>query len=338
MLLKVSILLILSIIFLILIIKFRNIKIIKGIIIISLVFIVSLTYKIGIKYFNYKNDITKSIMIAQDNIKVLEASINSNQEEKEELEHYLNDYDYNDLELKLDELYQEQKELDAVIKEKENYLEEQNSEYKSLTNEINLLKQIKVVIDNFPTYNQYPEYPNGCEVVSLYLMLKYYNVDVDLETLVDELPKGDAPYMNEGVIVGGDPEIEYLGDPHLSDGKGYGVYQKPIIELANKYKSGMKDITGSSLSNVLKLVNKGMPVQVWASVNMKNTKICLIWETYEEKKVSWMCGLHSLVIIGFTHNQVITSDPYNGTIKYYDRTQFEKMYNQYGKRAIYYEK
>ena len=338
MLLNISLLLILSVIFLILIIKFKNVKINKGIIIVALVFVVSLICKIGIKYYNYKNDITKDIIMAQNNIKLIEASINSNQEEKEELEHYLKDYDYSDLELKLDLLYQEQKDLDLEISEKEEILEEKNKEYKIILDEVNLLKQIKVIINDFPTYNQFPDLPNGCEVVSLYLMLKYYNVNVDLETLVNELPKGDAPNIVDDKIIGGNPEVEYLGDPHLSGGKGYGVYEKPIIELANKYKKGMKDITGTSLSNVLKIVNKGNPVQVWASVNMKNTKVCITWETIEGNKVSWMCGLHSLVIIGFTYNQVITSDPYTGTIKYYDMNQFEKMYNQYGKRAIYYEK
>ena len=338
MLIGIITILILSVVFVILLNKVMGVKLIKGIIIVSLVLIVPLTLKIGFKYYNYKNDVTKKILEATSSLKVMEASIDITESEKEELEYYLKDYDYSDLEEKISDLSKQDDELGAIIEEKELLLEKDNEEYKSILNEVNLLKQIKVIINDFPTYNQYPNYPNGCEVVSLYLMLKFYGVNVDVETLVNELPKGAAPEKVEDIIIGGDPEMEYVGDPRLSGGKGYGVYQKPIINLANMYKKGMKDIKGTSLANVLKLVNKGKPVQVWASVNMKNTRVCLTWETDTGKKVSWMCGLHSLVIIGFTHNQVITSDPYTGTIKYYDRTQFEKMYNQYGKRAIYYEK
>ena len=34
---------------------------------------------------------------------------------------------------------------------------------------------------------------------------------------------------------------------------------------------------------------------------------------------------------------IFTSDPDSGTSRAYDRTQFEKVYNFQGKRAIYYE-
>ena len=51
---------------------------------------------------------------------------------------------------------------------------------------------------------------------------------------------------------GGNPEIEFVGDP--TDEHGYGVYQKPIIEVANKFKSGMVDYTGHSLEAVLEIV------------------------------------------------------------------------------------
>ena len=198
------------------------------------------------------------------------------------------------------------------------------------------VKAKAVMINNFPTYSQFPNYPNGCETVALYLMLKYYGVNVSPETLVNNLKKGDGVHWENGIRYGGDPEIEFVGDPR--DAHGYGVYQKPIINLASKYKSGMTDYTGHSLSQVLELVRSGKPVQVWVSINLKNTSVCANWtHKASGKTINWICNLHSVVIVGFNDNYVYVSDPYTGSIKKYGRTQFQKMYNLFGKRAIYFK-
>ena len=196
-------------------------------------------------------------------------------------------------------------------------------------------KDVTYQINNFPTYNQNTDYPNGCESAALYNLLRFYKIEVSMSQLINALKKGDGPHYEDGVYYGGNPELEFVGDP--SDSHGYGVYQKPIIEVANKFKSGMIDYTGHSLDEVLAIVKKGMPVQIWASVNMQNTDICTNW-IYKEtgKKINWICKLHSVVVIGFNKNKVIVSDSYTGEIVSYNRKQVEKIYNLYGKRAIYY--
>ena len=120
------------------------------------------------------------------------------------------------------------------------------------------VKARTVMIDNFPIYSQFPNYPNGCETVALYLMLKYYWVNVSPATLVNNLKKGDGVHLEDGIRYGGNPEIEFVGDSR--DQHSYGVYQKSIINLASKYKSGMVDYMGHSLSQVLELVRSGKPV------------------------------------------------------------------------------
>ena len=198
------------------------------------------------------------------------------------------------------------------------------------------VKERTVMINGFPTYSQFPNYPNGCETVALYLMLKYYGVNVSPEVLVNNLKKGDGVHWEGGVRYGGDPETEFVGDPR--DQHGYGVYQRPIIALASKYKSGMVDYTGHSLNDVLEIVRSGKPVQVWVSINLKNTSVCADWiHKSSGKKINWICNLHSVVIVGFNNNYVYVSDPYVGKIKSYNRAQFQKMYNLFGKRAIYFK-
>ena len=190
-------------------------------------------------------------------------------------------------------------------------------------------------ITNFPTYNQKPDYPNGCEIVALYNLLRFYNISVSLDTLVNDLPKGDYPYLENDILYGGNPEIEYVGEPNGT--YGYGVYQKPILEVANKYKSGMIDYTGHSLNDVLSLVSKGIPVQVWVSINLINSEIYNTW-IYKptNETITWLGDLHSVVVMGFTSDTVLVSDSFYGNIKEYDYTQFNKIYNLFGKRALYY--
>lgn len=156
-----------------------------------------------------------------------------------------------------------------------------------------------------------------------------------MSKIVNTLKKGDGPHYEDGVYYGGNPELEFVGDPRDTD--GYGVYQKPIIEVANKFKSGMIDYTGHSLDEVLAIVKEGIPVQIWASVNMQNTDICTNW-IYKPtgEKINWICKMHSVVIVGFNKNTVFVSDSCTGKIEGYNRKQLEKIYNLYGKRVIYY--
>lgn len=121
-------------------------------------------------------------------------------------------------------------------------------------------------IDNFPTFHQYPKYPNGCESVALYNLLRYYNVNVTIDEIVNTLKKGEKVHFEHNVLYGGNPEIEFVGDPR--DIHGYGVFQKPIIDVANQYKKGIIDYTGHSFDEVLELVKKKIPVQIWCLISL----------------------------------------------------------------------
>ncbi len=315
----------------------------KSFVIIIILFIIIITLLncliINVIY-NYKNN---TISKEQEN-SLKETITNIDEEElnyeieKEELLEIMNDSNYDTI----------KGEIEQYLKENQEYkdkVETLKKDYNSLLKDITELKkdydelllESEFLIPNFPTYNQFPNYPNGCESVALYLLLKYNGVNVTVEDIVEKLKKGDTPHYENGIYYGGDPDIEFVGDPRSK--YGYGVYEGPIIDVANYFKPGIKNITGSSLSNVLSIVRSGIPVQVWASINMQNTKVCSTWtHKASGKKVNWICRLHSLVIIGTNYDKVITSDPYTGEIVYYDKTQFEKMYNTFGKRALYYEK
>ena len=231
--------------------------------------------------------------------------------------------------------------LDNNIKDLEENKSDLEKEIKNLKNQYNKLYEQMAntplyVIDNFPTFDQKQNYPNGCESIALYLLLKYHGVNVTPDQIINKLKLGDSVHIENGIKYGGDPEIEFVGDPRSKS--GYGVYENPIIDVANQFKSGIKKATGSSLDEILNIVRSGHPVQVWASSYQRTPTKCNTWtHKASGKTITWYCNFHSLVLIGATSSKVIVSDPLTGTIVNYDRTKFENAYNFYGKRAIYYE-
>lgn len=196
--------------------------------------------------------------------------------------------------------------------------------------------EAKKLYSSFPTYSQFPNYPTGCESVSLYLLLWYYQVDVSVDDIVLKLKKGDLPYENNGKVLGGNPEVEFIGDPRTN--YSYGVYNRPIQEVAEQFKSGVISKVNFDFSEVLKLVLQKHPVMVWTTINLSKPFISQTW-TYPKtsETIKWISGEHAMVIFGVDQDKVIVSDPYTGTIRNFSKEIFEQRYNYLGKRAIYYE-
>ena len=192
------------------------------------------------------------------------------------------------------------------------------------------------IIDGVSKINQYTEgYPTGCESAALTILLRYYGLNINMSDVVNRLPKGSLPYTENVIRYGGNPYVEFVGHPNSSS--SYGVYEKPIISVAESFKPGIIDGRGMKLDDVLKVVSEGRPVLVWVSMNMAVPYISTSW-TYKPtgEKISWMANEHALVIVGYNQNNVVVSDSLYGSIKYYNRNVFESRYNTYGKRAVYY--
>lgn len=221
----------------------------------------------------------------------------------------------------------------------------QNEKVNNLKNELTqfastgIMKDNKtnfVYLSNVPIIDQFPEFPTGCESIALLTILKYYGLDIDGYDIIDILAREERPYYQGGVRYGGNPERGFLGDPTKT--YGYGVYEGPIIDVADQFKPGIVNAKGTELNDVLKIIDSGNPVQVWVSMNVKAAYYATSWiDIKTGEKVNWPRDFHSLVITGYDDTHIFTSDPDSGTSRAYDRTQFEKVYNFQGKRAIYYE-
>lgn len=238
----------------------------------------------------------------------------------------------------LERNYSENEELLGLLEEDLERLQKENNSVENMIiqvqEEIEAEKNRKIINGNF-VYSQFPKYPTGCESVALYLLLKYNGINVTVEDIVTKLKKGELPYEISGTIYGGNPEIEFVGDP--SNNYSYGVYNKPLMDVANTYKSGINSRIGLEFSEVLNLVKEDRPVLVWTTINMAKPYVSKKW-IYKEtgETISWISKEHAMVIVGYNNSQVIASDPYTGTIRYFDKELFKSRYDYLGKRVLYY--
>lgn len=224
-----------------------------------------------------------------------------------------------------------------LAKRRDNLIYQKNT----LTNVYNQImeeerKKSTFLINNPPKINQYSlGFPTGCESAALTNLLNYWGINVSINEVVNTLAKGDLPYYENGIKYGGNPYIEFVGHP--STYNSYGVYEEPIIDVANKYKPGIINGTGMSLESILEKVKEGRPVIVWVSMNMVVPYVSTSW-IYKPtgQKISWMANEHALLVVGYNDSQVIVTDSLNGEIRYYNKDVFRSRYNTYGKRALYY--
>lgn len=219
--------------------------------------------------------------------------------------------------------------------EKVKSLEEQNN---MLNKKYELLQEEteSFMIQGVMQINQYNVgYPTGCESAALTILLNYWNEKVTIEEVAGLLKKGDSPHYENNVRYGGNPYLEFIGDP--TDPYSYGVYDKPIEDVANKIKPGIINGRGMSLNEVLQIVKQNRPVIVWNTMNLNVPYISDTW-IYKPtgERINWLSSLHAIVVIGYTETNVIVSDSLTGTIRYFDKDTFENRYNAFGKRALYY--
>ena len=235
--------------------------------------------------------------------------------------------------LKSESLSNKISELENNIIDLETKVSSLQTEYNKLFNEYQAAKTF--LIKNVPFINQYPNYPTGCESVALTILLRYHGVSVTPDEVISLLPKGPVPYNKNGVVYGGNPELEFIGNPYSLN--SYGVYEKPLAEVANKFKPGINIATGTSFEDILKIVGTGKPVVVWTSMGLAAPYLSTSW-IYEPtgERIYWKANEHAVVLIGYTADRVIISDPIGGTMKYQSLTIFKERYNYYGKKALYY--
>ncbi|MHA8111389.1 C39 family peptidase [Lactobacillaceae bacterium Melli_B4] len=134
------------------------------------------------------------------------------------------------------------------------------------------------------TSQLYPIYaPSGCEAAALKMALstKGEALDIPLDKFINLIPRS------------ADPNKGYKNDP-FTKGAGATIYPNALSAFARNYASGSKDITNTSLSNIIYNVKRGNPVVFEGS-----------WRMVVNSKSD-----HVLVILGYKPGQFLIADPY----------------------------
>lgn len=187
-----------------------------------------------------------------------------------------------------------------------------------------------------PIVSQYPDYPTGCESISLYMVLKYYGVDVTPEEIVDALPKGSIPYQKDGKTYGANPEREFVGDPRNSH--SYGVYNQPICDTANKFRKGAITKTDATIEDIIQIIDTGSPVIIWYTtqdaIGVKQGNTWLDEKTGE--LITWQSYEHAVVAVGYKLNDLIINDPNTGTQRTLRFGTIMNAFDRLGGKIVYY--
>jgi uncharacterized protein YvpB len=191
-----------------------------------------------------------------------------------------------------------------------------------------------------PVIRQMPELPRGCEVTSLTMMLNQAGVKANKMTLAKQVKKDPTIYRySKGRKYFGNPNYGFVGNMYTFSKPGFGVFNKPIAELANSYMPGrIVNLSGQSFETVLNYVGAGRPVWVintsWFSY--VPSKYWQTWYT-PQGPVRITMKEHSVLITGYDSKYVYFNDPLDGTKnKKRLKKHFVEGWTQYGKQAISY--
>ncbi len=281
--------------------------------------IIVLKQKINREYIYLVKE-TENKNIKQE-LKEKQEEIDKKTQNIENLQNTVNELNEKNINIK-EEIERKQEELNEI-------LEEQRRIYQQR------LEESTVKIESEITYSQFPNYPTGCESIALYILLKYNGIETSPDEIINRLKKGDLPYKIEDEMYGGNPELEFVGDPR--NDYSYGVYNTPIAEVASTFKDGVQNNEGLELEEIFDIVKENRPVMVWTTIGNISSRISEMWIYKDtEERIYWKENEHAVVIIGYNDEQVIVSDPYTGRIMRYNRETFKDNYNYMGKRAVYY--
>lgn len=159
---------------------------------------------------------------------------------------------------------------------------------------------------------QMPDYPTGCEIVSLTMALSYITIsDVDTGMLIDD-------YLN---TYSKDFTSGFMGDPRSADGGG--CFPPVIEDCANKYLSEQhipvvaKDSTGIELSAIFDNINNGFPVLMWTTMYMGKPAIQSLSAVHNDTEYHWYIDEHCVLVKGYnlSRNVFIINDPLVGEVE-----------------------
>ena len=187
----------------------------------------------------------------------------------------------------------------------------------------------------------------GCESVSTVMLLNYLGIDMSIYEFIDNYLDKE-PFKEEGgVLYGPDPWKVFAGNPY--DKESMGCYAPVIVNSLRKVFSensevkekGLRyevtDETGSSMEELCrKYIDNGMPVIIWATIDMKEYIKGPYWKLYENgEDFMWRSNEHCLLLVGYDDENYILNDPWNNNgIVHHEKSLVEDRYASQYSQAV----
>lgn len=188
-----------------------------------------------------------------------------------------------------------------------------------------------VLIQDVPLIYQHPELPTGCESTSLAMLLQHYGVDISKTEIATLLPKAPMPQEISGVKQTLHPNAAFIGNPFTYE--GYGIYLSPLLDIIKQYlPSPALNLTNCEFSSLLQLLDQGIPVMAWVTMDMKPAYLTHTWET-PSGPFTWIAPQHTVIMIGYDNHYIYTLDPLNGRTTYKTK-DFIQSWEDLGKQAL----
>lgn len=192
------------------------------------------------------------------------------------------------------------------------------------------------VFVDVPPLSQFPDYPTGCESVTAVMALHYAGVSISVEDFIsNHLPCDDRFYEGDGLLYGPDPYAVFIGDPRRTN--SYGC-MAPVIESALRSCVGegrVVNTTGETLSSLCRnYVDKGVPVILWATMEMRPVGSGQTWFLPDGRQFTWPSGEHCLLLVGYNEREYLFNDPRHGAVVAYDKNSVEIAYASLGKQSL----
>ena len=185
-----------------------------------------------------------------------------------------------------------------------------------------------------PLICQYPSLPTGCEAVAATMLLNYYGIMIDAETLAGEWLECEPYYYKDGVMYAADPVEKFVGDPFTA--QSYGCFAPAVAKAINENCLVVKanPLSGVPFEELLARVSRGDPVLIWATGWMMEPQQGAIWTMPNGEELHWKRGEHCLVLVGYDSKHVYLNDPDSGERVWYERELVRTRYEQMGSWAL----
>lgn len=179
------------------------------------------------------------------------------------------------------------------------------------------------------------EQRNTCESAALAMLLDASGRRASQTRLQRALPRSGTPdpLQTEAGLVWGDPDRGYVGRP---DGGGvaggFGVYPRPVIQVARRFGLDLEDLTGSAPDRLYQRVLGGRAVMAWIGLSDGPYRS---WRSPSGRQVRVNLGEHTVVLTGVeTDGSLRILNPLEGTVERWSRARFEAAWHLLGRRAI----